>query len=120
MTHRPNETRKESLTHAHRGTLPLNDGRQKPVFPGPPKPGTDSLAELNIAKGSRIRVLKDNGRRLLVGLEGVVTHSYPGGVVVELENDPLLRFRATQAGGITTPIRTPRRNFRVTEVERIE
>ena len=78
-----------------------------------------SFADLNIAKGSRIRVLKDNGSRGLVGLEGTVVQSLPGFVVVELENDPLLSFRAVQAGGFERPNRQPQRHFRVTEVERI-
>ena len=95
------------------------DGRENPR-PGPrPHQGRDSLSHLNIAKGTRIRVLEDNGRRGLVGLEGVVVQSLPGSVVVELENDPLLDFRATQAGGYERPRRQPQRHFRVTEVERI-
>jgi len=95
------------------------DGRENPA----PRPravqGRDSLAHLNIAQGTRIRVLEDGGRRGLVGLEGVVVQSLPGSVVVELEHDPLLRFRAEQAGGFVIPRRTPRRHFRNNEVERV-
>lgn len=93
-------------------------GRANP----PPRPttrrGTDSLSDLNFARGTRIRVLKDNGSRGLVGLEGVVVQSIPGSVVVELENDPLIAFRANMAGGFELPKRQPQRHFRVTEVER--
>lgn len=78
-----------------------------------------NFPDLNIAKGTRIRVLEDNGRRNLVGLEGEVVQSLPGAVIVELENDPLLYHRATQAGGFERTRRKPRRHFRVTEVERI-
>lgn len=77
------------------------------------------FSNLNYAKGTRIRVLEDNGRRGLVGLEGVVVQSLPGFVVVELENDPALRHRVEMEGGITRPRRRPLRHFRVTEVERI-
>jgi len=95
------------------------DGRDQPRYPKPPQPGTDSLAELNIAKGERIRVLEDNGKRGLIGLEGVVVQSFPGSVVVELENDPLLRFRANMVHAFAPPNRIPQRHFRVTEVERL-
>lgn len=78
-----------------------------------------TFEELNFAKGTRIRVVEDNGRRGLVGLEGVVVQSFPGSVVVELENDPLLRFRANQNVGFVRSQKTPQRYFRVTEVERI-
>jgi hypothetical protein len=80
--------------------------------------GKDSLSSLNFARGTRIRVLEDNGRRGLVGLEGIVVQSIPGSVVVELEDDPMLRFRAEMPGGFEKPIRPPQRHFRVTEVER--
>lgn len=79
---------------------------------------TDSLSHLNYARGTRIRVLEDNGRRGLVGLEGLVVLSLPGYVVVELENDPALRHRVEMEGGFTRPRRTPKRHFRVIEVER--
>lgn len=78
-----------------------------------------SFADLNIAAGTRIRVLEDNGRRGLVGLEGVVVQSLAGFVVVELDNDPALRHRVDMAGGYERPQRKPRRHFRVTEVERV-
>lgn len=96
------------------------EGRVRP--PGRPNPKfpRHSFAELNYAKGTRIRVLEDNGSRGLVGLEGLVVVSMPGSVIVELEDDPMLRFRAEMAGGITKPTRIPQRHFRVTEVERIE
>lgn len=77
------------------------------------------LSRLNYTRGTRIRVLEDNGRRGLVGLEGVVVQSFPGYVVVTLENDPAIRHRVEMDGGITRPRRTPMRHFRVTEVERI-
>jgi hypothetical protein len=95
------------------------DGRDNPPYPQPARPGTDNLDHLNIAKGTRIRVLKDNGRRGLVGLEGSVVQSLPGFVIVELENDPLLRHRANMAGGFERRQTAPRRHFRVTEVERV-
>ena len=95
------------------------DGRENP----PPRPRqpivNPSFPELNYARGTRIRVLEDNGRRGLVGLEGVVVQSLPGFVVVELENDPLVRFRAEMPGGAAFPKRQPQRHFRVTEVERV-
>jgi len=95
------------------------EGRERP--PGRPnlKPGTDSLSNLNFARGTRIRVLEDNGKRGLLGLEGVVVQSAPGSVVVILENDPLLSHRANMMGGIVNHRTAPRRHFRVTEVERV-
>jgi len=60
--------------------------------------------------------LEDNGRRGLVGLEGKVVSSIPGSVIVELENDPMLFFRATML--VTKNMARPQRHFRVTEVER--
>jgi len=82
-------------------------------------PGNDYLGNLNIVVGSRIRVLKDNGRRGLVGLEGTVVISTPGSVVVELENDPADKMRVDMAGGITNRIVKARRHFLINEVERI-
>ena len=72
-----------------------------------------------MVKGTRIRVLEDNGSRGLVGLEGVVIQSFPGYVVVELEGDPALRHRVRMDGGYERPRVQPRRHFRVTEVERV-
>ena len=95
------------------------EGRRRPKGRPNPKPGTDSLSSLNFARGTRIRVLEDNGRRGLVGLEGVVIQSFPGSVVVELENDPLLRHRAEMASGFALSKSHPQRYFRVTEVERV-
>lgn len=95
------------------------DGRENPAPRPRLNPGQDYIAHLNIGKGTRIRVLKDNGKRGLVGLEGVVVQSFPGSVMVELENDPALRHRMYQPGGFETPRRQPRRHFRVTEVERV-
>jgi hypothetical protein len=95
------------------------EGRRRPPGRPNPKQGDQSFPDLNYARGTRIRVLKDNGTRGLLGLEGVVIASYPGGVVVELEKDPLIAFRAKMAGGITFPSRQPQRNFRVTEVEAV-
>lgn len=94
------------------------DGRENPKPAQRPKTGTDSLAHLNFARGTRIRVVQDNGRRGLIGLEGVVVQSLPGAVVVELENDPAVRHRVTMDGGISVPRRRPLRHFHVTEVER--
>lgn len=94
-------------------------GRADPKPAQRPLRGTDSLAHLNHARGTRIRVLEDNGRRGLVGLEGVVVQSFPGSVVVELEHDPMIRHRAEMAGGFSFPKRPPKRHFRVTEVERV-
>lgn len=96
------------------------DGRDNPPPQPRPKQGTDPLSSLNFAKGTRIRVLKDNGRRGLVGLEGVVVQSFPGAVVVTLENDPALRHRVSMQGGFERPRRQPLRHFRVTEVERAD
>ena len=95
------------------------DGRDNPKPQPRLNPGNVYLPELNFARGTRIRVLEDNGRRGLVGLEGVVVQSSPGFVTVELENDPLLRHRMYQAGGFATTRKQPRRHFRVTEVERV-
>lgn len=95
------------------------DGRENPAPRPRANPGNDYLGHLNLAKGTKIRVLKDNGSRGLVGLVGTVVQSFPGSVVVELENDPALRHRVNQQGGFETPRRQPRRHFRVTEVERI-
>jgi len=95
------------------------EGRERP--PGRPNPRivNASIPSLNFARGTRIRVIEDNGTRGLVGLEGIVVASGPGSVVVELEDDPLIRFRAEMAGGITFPSRTPQRHFRASEVERV-
>ena len=95
------------------------EGRDNPPPRQPTKRGTDSLSHLNIARGERIRVVKDNGTRGLLGLEGVVVQSFPGEVVVELEDDPAIRHRVTMSGGITKRTIPPQRFFRVTEVERM-
>lgn len=96
------------------------DGRENPK-PEPQRArGTGDLSNLNIAKGTRIRVLQDNGRRGLVGLEGVVVQTVAGGVVVELENDPAIRFRLRMNLDFHGPSKRPLRYFRVTEVERIQ
>ena len=95
------------------------EGRENP----PPRPrlnpGQDGLAHLNFARGTRIKVLKDNNKRGLLGLEGVVVQSFPGYVVVELESDPALRHRVSMQTGFAKSRITPRRHFRVTEVERL-
>ena len=95
------------------------EGRENPPPRPRAEPGKDSLSHLNIARGHRIRVLKDNGKRGIVGLEGVVVQSMPGAVIVELDNDPMLFFRANMQSGFANPGKSPRRHFRVTEVERI-
>ena len=95
------------------------EGRERPPGRPNPKRGTDSLADLNFARGTRIRVLEDNGSRGLVGYEGVVVLSIPGSVVVELDNDPMIHFRMNMATGFAEPKRAPQRHFRVTEVERV-
>lgn len=95
------------------------DGTTNPSPRPAPHPPIGSFADLNIATGTRIRVLRDNGRRGLIGLEGVVVQSLPGAVIVELVGDPLLKFRASMKSGFETIKITPRRHFRVTEVERI-
>ena len=61
----------------------------------------------------------DNGRKGLLGLEGTVEQSFPGYVVVKLENDPILSHRINQTGGLTRHKTAPLRHFRVTEVERV-
>ena len=94
-------------------------GRDNPEPRQPTKRGTDDLGGLNIVAGTRIRVIEDNGRRRLTGLEGMVVQAGPGYVVVELENDPMLFFRAHMQSGFATPKVPPKRHFRVTEVERI-
>jgi len=95
------------------------EGRGRP--PGRPNPHTPntSIPELNYVRGTRIRVIEDNGRRGLVGLEGVVIQSNPGSVIVELEHDPMLRFRMEMQSGFARPSKPPLRHFRVTEVERV-
>lgn len=95
------------------------EGRLRPPGRPNPKRGTDSLSDLNITSGTRIRVLKDNDKRGLVGLEGVVVQSIPGSVIVQLEADPMIKFRSNQATGFAKPTVAPKRFFRVTEVERI-
>ena len=95
------------------------EGRDNPLPRRPTKGVTDSFSDLNIGKGSRIRVIKDNGKRGLLGLEGVVVQSFPGEVVVELENDPAIRHRVNMLGGYEKTRRQPQRHFRVTEVERV-
>jgi len=95
------------------------DGREQPIYPRPAERGKDSLDALNIAKGTRIRVLVDNGRKGLVGLEGMVMQSFPGYVVVKLEDDPILNHRINMSGGLTSHKTAPLRHFRVTEVERV-
>lgn len=95
------------------------EGRDNPEPRQPTKRGTDDLGGLNITQGTRIRVIEDNNRRRLVGLEGLVVQSGPGYVIVELENDPMLFFRANMLSGFATPEVPPKRHFRVTEVERI-
>lgn len=94
-------------------------GRTDPGYPPQAKRGTDSLASLNYGKGTRIRVVEDNGRRGLVGLEGVVVSSMPGSVTVVLENDPVLSHRVIQRLGFGMARGPIRRHFRVTEVERV-
>lgn len=96
------------------------EGRRRPPGRPNPKPGTDSLADLNFVRGTRIRVLKDNGRRGLVGYEGIVVQSYQGGVVVELEDDPLIHFRSEMRTGFVTSRTQPQRHFRASEVERVD
>ena len=93
------------------------DGRENPEPRRRINPGGEYISELNFAKGSRIRVLQDNGTRGLLGLEGVVVQSFAGSVVVELDDDPALRHRVLQARGFDRS-KKPRRHFRVTEVER--
>jgi hypothetical protein len=94
------------------------DGRENPAPAQRLKPGTDSLSHLNIARGTRIRVL-ECGRRDIAGYEGVVIQSFPGSVVVKLDDDPALRHRIRMIGGFAIPQVPPKRHFRVTEVERI-
>jgi hypothetical protein len=94
------------------------EGRDNPPPRQPTKRGLDGLGHLNFARGIRVRVIKDNGKRGLLGLEGVVMQSFPGEVVVELENDPLIGHRANMIGGMVLNKR-PMRHFRVTEVERV-
>ncbi len=98
----------------------IGEGRRRPKGRPNPKPGTDSLADLNFARGTRIRVLKDNGTRGLIGYEGIVVQTYQGGVVVELEDDPLLFFRADMKTGFATNMSHPQRHFRASEVERVD
>ena len=95
------------------------EGRVRPPGRPNPKLGKDSLSSLNYTRGTRIRVLEDNGSRGLVGLEGVVVASVPGSVVVELEHDPMLKFRAEMKVGIALSTQHPQRHFRVSEVERV-
>ena len=97
----------------------IGEGRDNPAPRQPTKGVTDSFSDLNIGVGARIRVLEDNGTRGLLGLEGVVVQSFPGEVVVQLENDPMIRHRVRMLGGIARARRAPHRHFRVTEVERI-
>jgi hypothetical protein len=52
----------------------------------------------------RIRVLKDNGRDGIVGLEGTIRMLSPSGYVVVLDNDPALGRNMYNPGGIA---RTP-------------
>lgn len=94
------------------------DGRENPTPRPRVNPTQPYISNLNFARGTRIRVLKDNGTRGLLGLEGLVVQSFPGFVVVELDNDPALNHRVLQARGFDTT-RNPRRHFRVTEVERV-
>jgi hypothetical protein len=96
------------------------EGRRRPPGRPNPKPGTDSLSDLNFTRGTRIRVLKDNGKRGLVGYEGVVVHSYQGGVVVKLDNDPMLHFRSVMKTGFAANTIHPQRHFRASEVERVD
>jgi len=98
----------------------LGDGRENPRPPKIKHQPKASFDALNLVVGTRIRVIRDNGRSGLRGLEGVVVQSIGGGVVVKLDGDPARRFRVSQAGGFATPSRHPLRFFRVTEVERIQ
>jgi hypothetical protein len=95
------------------------EGRGNP----PPRPraerGKDSLSHLNFTRGTRIRVLKDNGKTGLVGLVGVVVQAHPGSVVVELDNDPMLFFRTQMVSGFADPGKSPLRHFHASEVERV-
>jgi hypothetical protein len=97
----------------------IGSGRQTPAPRPNPERGKDSLDHLNMVKGTKIRVLKDNGRKGLLGLTGVVVQSFPGYVVVKLEQDPILSHRINQKGGLTKHRTAPLRHFRVTEVERL-
>lgn len=94
-----------------------------PPPPPPPPPPVEvpnnvTIDDLNFTRGTRIRVIEDNGTRGLIGLEGVVVGAFPGSVVVKLDFDPLLCFRGNQHGGVVFN-KDPRRHFRVTEVERV-
>lgn len=71
------------------------------------------------AKGERIRVLKDNGKTGLIDYVGVVDSVTQTGVIVILENDPLLRFRMNQAGGFERARPPIRRFFNLNEIEKI-
>lgn len=95
------------------------DGRDRPAGRPRPQPGTDDLGHLNIAVGTRIRVIEDLDRKGLKGLEGEVVQTLAGAVVVELDNDPALYFRSQLSGGIAGPSGKPRRHFLVTAVERV-
>lgn len=67
--------------------------------------------------GQRIRVLKDNGRRGLVGLEGSVEQVAVTGLVVKLDADPGNRHRLNMIGGFELPVVPVLRFFLTHEVE---
>lgn len=100
------------------GNIP-GDGRDRPPGGPRPEPGKDDLSHLDIAKGTRVRVIADDERRGLKGLEGVVVQSMPGAVIVELENDPLLYHRSNMRVGFEKAKRQPQRHLRVIDVERV-
>ena len=108
----------ENITDPTFGNVAHGRADPKPA-PRAKRPKKLSFPELNIAVGTRIRVLEDNGKRGIVGFEGVVKQSFAGSVVVELDDDPMMKFRAEMPGGFVNPTRPPLRHFRVTEVERI-
>jgi len=97
----------------------IGSGRQSPAPRPNPERGKDDLRSLNFVSGTRIRVLEDNGRKGLLLLEGIVVQSLPGYVVVRLDDDPILKHRINQLGGLTKHTVAPLRHFRVTEVERL-
>ena len=76
---------------------------------------------MNFARGERVRVIKDNGRSFLIGYEGRVDSVTQSGVVVILDDDPVLSFRMYTPNGFVraAPGLVVRRFYQLGEIEKL-
>ena len=72
------------------------------------------------ARGERVRITDDVGRRHVAGFEGTVDMVTASGVVVILDNDPATQFRVS-AFDTFQPLNRPviRRFFHYNELEKL-